>query len=71
MGTQSVNDISDINDDVRDLAQRIVDKVDELVAAVETLDGNKWLTLADQIDALNFQLQNVLVPETKSETVSV
>jgi outer membrane murein-binding lipoprotein Lpp len=59
---------SDIHADVLDLAQKIVDKVNELVANVETLDANKWLGLADDIDALNNQLQALLIetPEKPS-----
>lgn len=59
MGTQSMS----YESDVLDLAQKLTDKVSELVDSVETLDGNKWLGYADQIDALNSQLQNLLAPE--------
>ena len=67
----STTPASDIHPDVLDLAQQITDKVNELVDQVETLDGNNWLNLADQIDALNNQLQDLLLPtpETAKETV--
>lgn len=67
----STTPASDIHPDVLDLAQQITDKVNELVDQVETLDGNNWLNLADQIDALNNQLQDLLLPtpETTKETV--
>jgi hypothetical protein len=57
-----------VNPDVLNLAQQIVDKVNELVEGVESLDANNWLSLADDIDALNAQLQGLLVeaPEKKS-----
>lgn len=66
----STTPASDIHPDVLDLAQQITDKVNELVDQVETLDGNNWLNLADQIDALNNQLQDLLLPtpETAKET---
>lgn len=53
---------SDIHPDVLDLAQRIVDETNELVATVETLDANLWLSHADKIDVLNKQLQALLIP---------
>ena len=53
---------SDIHPDVLDLASKIVAKVDQLVAGVETLDANNWLKYADQIDSLNQQLQALLLP---------
>lgn len=52
---------SEIHPDMLNLAQQIVDKVNELVAGVESLDANNWLSLADDIDALNSQLQALLV----------
>jgi len=62
---------SDIHPDITGLAQQIVDKVHELVAAVETLDANKWLNYADDIDALNSQLQALLIPApAKAESTS-
>jgi len=63
---------SDIHPDVLDLAQKITDKVDELVTGVESLDANNWLSAADQIDALNSQLQALLVakPATTKSTTS-
>jgi len=61
---------SEIYPDVADLAQQIVDKVKELVAGVETLDANNWLSLADQIEALNLQLQAVLVPAPETSETS-
>ena len=58
---------SDIHPDVLQLVQKITDKVDQLVDAVESLDANNWLTYADDIDAMNAQLQAMLVaaPEPK------
>lgn len=53
---------SDIHPDVLQLTQKIVDKVNELVAGVETLDANNWLDKADDIDKLNEQLQAMLLP---------
>jgi hypothetical protein len=63
---------SDIHPDVLDLAQSLTDKVNELVAGVETLDANNWLSKADEIDALNSQLQALLVeaPEKTSKSTS-
>ena len=52
---------SNIHPDVLDLAQQIADKVHELVAGVESLDANNWLSIADEIDTLNNQLQALLV----------
>jgi hypothetical protein len=60
---------SDIHPDVLDLAQAITDEVNTLVAGVESLDANKWLTSADKIDALNSQLQALIIP-TPSETTT-
>lgn len=65
MDSQST--VKDIDADVMELAQKITDKVSQLVDAVETLDGNKWLGFADQIDALNSQLQNLILPEPEPE----
>ena len=53
---------SDIHPDVLKIAQAICDKVHELTLQVETLDANNWLKLADEIDALNSQLQALLIP---------
>jgi hypothetical protein len=53
---------SDIAPDILDLASQIAKLVEELVSAVETLDGNKWLGYADKILNLNDQLQELLVP---------
>ena len=64
MDSQPVNDTikaSDLHPDVMELCQKITDKVHELVLQVESLDANKWLGLADEIDALNSQLQEMLV----------
>lgn len=52
---------SDIHPDVTELAQKIVDKVNELVSGVETLDANNWLQSADEIDILNQQLQALII----------
>jgi hypothetical protein len=61
---------SEIHPDVADLAQRIVDEVNKLVAGVETLDANNWLESADVIDRLNQQLQAILIPDTREPTDS-
>jgi len=53
--------VSDLHPDVLDLVQKMVDKVNELVAGVESLNANNWLSLADDIDVLNNQLQALLV----------
>ena len=53
---------AEIYPDVADLAQKIVDKTNELVTGVESLDANNWLSLADDIDSLNSQLQALLIP---------
>jgi hypothetical protein len=53
---------SDVAPDILDLASQIAKLVEELVSAVETLDGNKWLGYADKILNLNDQLQELLVP---------
>lgn len=60
--TQSTAPASDIHPDVLDLAQKIVDETEKLVADVETLDASKWLTHADKLDSLNKQLQGLLIP---------
>lgn len=52
---------SEIHPDVLHLTQQIVDKVNKLVSGVETLDANNWLALADEIDALNNQLQALII----------
>jgi hypothetical protein len=52
---------SDLHPDVLALTQKISDKASQLVSQVETLDANNWLTIADEIDALNSQLQAMLV----------
>lgn len=52
---------SDIHPDVLQLAQKIVDRVDDLVLGVESLDANNWLQAADDIDSLNQQLQALLI----------
>jgi hypothetical protein len=81
MDSQPVTDTvpaSDIHPDVLNLAQQISDKANELVAGVESLDANNWLSLADDIDTLNSQLQGLLVEapakssakSTKSQTTS-
>jgi len=66
---------SEVHPDILNLAQQIVDKVNDLVAGVESLDANNWLSLADDIDSLNNQLQGLLVEapaksSTKSTTSS-
>jgi hypothetical protein len=69
---------TDVHPDILNLAQQIVDKVNELVAGVESLDANNWLSIADDIDSLNNQLQGLLVEapaksstkSTKSQTSS-
>lgn len=62
---------SEVNPDVLNLTQRIVDKVNELVAGVESLDANNWLSLADEIDSLNNQLQAMIVAKpTTSQSVN-
>lgn len=61
---------SDIHPDVLDLAQAIADETTKLVADVETLDANKWLAHADKIDALNSQLQALLIPTPPTPTKS-
>lgn len=53
---------SDVHPDVLQLAQAIVDEVHTLVTGIESLDANNWLTSADKIDALNSQLQSLLIP---------
>jgi hypothetical protein len=53
---------SDIHPDVLEVVQKIVDLVSDLVSGVETLDANNWLDKADKIDALNNQLQGMLLP---------
>jgi hypothetical protein len=60
----------DINSDVLTLAQKIADKVEDLIEGVETLDGNNWLKHADAIVKLNDQLQNIVFPETAPESKS-
>lgn len=57
---------SDIHPDVLELAQAIVDETKKLVAGVESLDANVWLSSADKIDRLNDQLQNLIIPAPKS-----
>lgn len=61
---------SDVHPDVLELAQKIVDKVNELVSGVESLDANNWLTAADEIDSLNNQLQSLLLPPQEKKTTS-
>jgi hypothetical protein len=61
MDSQSVA-ASDVSPDILNLANKIAGLVEELVSAVETLDGNKWLGYADKILNLNDQLQELLVP---------
>jgi hypothetical protein len=61
MDSQSVA-ASDVSPDILNLANEIAGLVVELVSAVETLDGNKWLGYADKILNLNDQLQELLVP---------
>jgi len=58
----------ELHPDVLDLVQQISDKVSELVDAVETLDGNKWLHIADEIDKLNSQLQEMLVAKPPEQS---
>lgn len=53
---------SEIHPDVLALAQQISDEASQLVSGVETLDANNWLAHADKIDALNNQLQALLLP---------
>lgn len=59
---------SNLHPDVLELAQKITDKVDDLVMGVETLDANNWLSKADEIDVLNSQLQALLVEAPKKTT---
>lgn len=63
---------SDVHPDVVELAQQIVDMTHELVSAVETLDANNWLSYADKLDALNSQLQSLIIekPVAKKSTSS-
>lgn len=56
---------SDIHPDVLELAQKISDLAKELTVQVETLDANNWLSIADQIDQVNSQLQSMLVEKPK------
>lgn len=53
---------SDIHPDVLELAQKITDEADALVQGLESMDANNWMAAADKIDALNSQLQNLLLP---------
>jgi len=57
---------SDIHPDVLDLAQKISDKTADLLDAVESQDNNTVKTLVDEVDALNSQLQNLLIEPKKS-----
>lgn len=59
---------STIYPDVLQLVQAITDEVNALVVGVESLDANNWLTSADKIDALNSQLQALLIPTPPSTT---
>lgn len=61
---------SEIHPDVLELAQKICDEAAELVEGVETLDANNWLDHADKIDALNSQLQHLIIPAPEKETKS-
>lgn len=56
-----------MNEDVKALAQQIADETAKLVAAIETLDANQWLTHADKLDSLNSQLQG-LITESQSSS---
>jgi hypothetical protein len=51
----------DIHPDVLELAQKIADETAKLVQGVETLDAANWLSSADKIDALNSQLQALII----------
>jgi hypothetical protein len=50
-----------INADVKALAQQIADECSALVSGIETLDANNWFEHANKLDALNSQLQALLV----------
>ena len=58
----------EIHPDVLELAQKLTDRVNDLLDGVDTLDANNWLQAAQDIDAVNAQLQNLLVetPAKKS-----
>lgn len=53
---------SDIHPDVLNLAQQIADKTNEMIEQVESLDAQKWFPIANDIEQLNNQLQNLLLP---------
>lgn len=59
---------SDVHPDVLALAQKISDKTAALVNGVDTLDANNWLPIADEIDALNSQLQSMLIAKPAKST---
>jgi len=57
---------SDVHPDVLELAQKITDKVNDLLDGVDGQNFDSVRTAADQLDALNEQLQNLLVEPKKS-----
>lgn len=59
---------SDVHPDVLNLAQQIADKTDALLEQVESLDAQKWFPIANEIEQLNDQLQNLLLPGRKEKT---
>ena len=67
MDTESVMDEnlkqkeSGVNADVKALALQIVEETNALIAGVETLDANNWLSHADKLESLNGQLQALVV----------
>jgi hypothetical protein len=73
MDSQPMSDTasaSDIHPDVLELAQKIADETAKLVQGVETLDAANWLSSADKIDALNSQLQALIIPTTTKATTT-
>ena len=57
---------SDLYPDVLELCQKISDLTKQLIAGVDTLDGNNWQSIADDLVSINEQLQNMLVAAPES-----
>jgi len=58
---------SDVHPDVLELAQKITDKVNDLLDGIDAQNFDSVRTAGEQIDALNAQLQNLLVEPKKSK----
>jgi len=56
-----------VNQDIQELADKICDLLDDFRDAVPLGDSQKLVAIADEVDKLNEQLRNLILPAEKED----